>query len=109
MSHTIVFIAASTSSSHNSTPIAAMMSSLLGITRYVCRILCLAYSVLAFVSIPFTLRLMSEDTKMTNDTVIVPLKVCMPKDFDIESNHLAAYPYQWSTAPLNILVKALMY
>ena len=65
------------------------MSSLLGITRFVCRILCLAYSVLAFVSIPFTLRLMSEDTKwLTNDTVIVPLRVCMPKDFsdiDIES------------------------
>jgi len=37
--------------------------------------------VLAFVSIPFTLRLMSEDTKLTDDTVIVPLKVCMPKDF----------------------------
>ena len=63
------------------------MSSLLGITRFVCRILCLSYSVLAFVSIPFTLGLMGEDTKLTNDndTVIVPLRVCMPKDFDIES------------------------
>lgn len=56
------------------------------VANYACRGCLLTYAVLAFVSIPFTLRLMSTSTEVlwNSETreVTMPLTVCMPSNLD---------------------------